>query len=187
MAEITSISERVIRDLVEHCRKQAHMLYKASTALAELDLLVAFAYKSRLGNYGNVPAEEAVFPLVQCILTHFPQQDARLWSHSQFRKEMLNAAFMLNHRDLPRSLVVIDELARSTSPIDGESIAYTMVCEFVSHKMENHEHGQILRFPHTIEPASDPPASHYGIMVASMLDFPPTLIENALEVAAKVM
>ncbi len=125
-----------------------------STIIKMIGLLVIMAHTGC-----SVPAERATFRVMDSILSRFTTSDEITvgHSHSHFGKEMSEMAAILDHisvnsdlktEEIPpgttipwdpsashidgekQFLLLIDELGRSTSTIDGFSIAYAMLEEF---------------------------------------------------------
>eukprot|EP00890_Picochlorum_soloecismus_P003959 jgi/Picsp_1/4564/NSC_01934-R1_dna mismatch repair protein msh6 len=70
----------------------------------------------------HVPCERAEICPVDRIMTRVGARDRISAGESTFCVEMTEASAILRHAT-PESLVVIDELGRGTSPLDGEAIA----------------------------------------------------------------
>lgn len=79
---------------------------------------------AQIGSF--VPAESAHIGLVDKIFTRVGASDNISVGESTFMVEMNEAADILNNLS-PRSLVLFDELGRSTSTYDGISIAWAIV------------------------------------------------------------
>lgn len=72
-----------------------------------------------------VPAEYAAFPIIHNIFARISLNDNLEANLSTFSVEMREMAFILRHID-GKSLAIIDELGRGTSPQDGMAIAIAM-------------------------------------------------------------
>ncbi|TDZ13869.1 MutS protein-like protein 4 [Colletotrichum orbiculare MAFF 240422] len=72
-----------------------------------------------------VPAESATFPIIHSMFARVSTDDSIESNLSSFSLEMREMAFILNNVD-DRSMVIIDELGRSTSTRDGLAISIAM-------------------------------------------------------------
>lgn len=88
-----------------------------------------------------IPARHGTIPIRDRILTRLGTSDDMEHNLSSFMTEMKETAYILNNLT-PRSLVIIDELGRGTSNIDGLSLAFAIAealvdsaayCMFVTH------------------------------------------------------
>ena len=79
-----------------------------------------------------VPAERATVGLCDRIFTRIGASDELHAGHSTFMVEMTEAANLCHHAT-PRSLVILDEIGRGTSTLDGLSIAWA-IAEHLAHK-----------------------------------------------------
>ncbi|MBL8999924.1 MAG: DNA mismatch repair protein MutS [Phycisphaerae bacterium] len=73
-----------------------------------------------------VPADRATIGLIDRVFTRIGADDALHAGQSTFMVEMIETANILNHAT-PRSLVVLDEVGRGTSTLDGLSLAWAIV------------------------------------------------------------
>ncbi|MBF0308376.1 MAG: DNA mismatch repair protein MutS [Magnetococcales bacterium] len=174
-----------------------------STLLRQTALIVLMA---QMGAY--VPAQEATIGICDRIFTRIGAADDLAGGRSTFMVEMTETARILHHAT-SRSLVILDEIGRGTSTIDGLAIAWS-VAEFIlnqcrcrtlfaTHYLElttlaqqqagvvNHtvevldKEGQVL-FLHTIRPgAAD---RSYGIHCAQLAGLPPMVLRRAEEIQA---
>ncbi|WP_038055830.1 DNA mismatch repair protein MutS [Thermus amyloliquefaciens] len=166
-----------------------------STYLRQTALIALLA---QIGSF--VPAEEAILPLFDRILTRIGASDDLAGGKSTFMVEMEEVALILKEAT-ERSLVLLDEVGRGTSSLDGVAIA-TAVAEalherrcyalFATHYFEltalplprlknlhvaaKEEEGG-LTFYHQVLPG--PASKSYGVEVARMAGLPPEVVERA--------
>ncbi len=166
-----------------------------STYLRQTALIALLA---QIGSF--VPAEEAILPLFDRILTRIGASDDLAGGRSTFMVEMEEVALILKEAT-ERSLVLLDEVGRGTSSLDGVAIA-TAVAEalherrcytlFATHYFEltalplprlknlhvaaKEEEGG-LTFYHQVLPG--PASKSYGVEVARMGGLPEEVVERA--------
>jgi len=92
-----------------------------STYMRQTALIALMAH---MGSF--VPAREADIPLMDNIFTRIGAQDDLAAGQSTFMVEMTELSYILRNAT-PRSLVVLDEIGRGTSTLDGLSIAWAAV------------------------------------------------------------
>ncbi len=92
-----------------------------STYIRQVALIVLLAHT---GSY--VPADEATIGITDRIFTRIGAHDNLRAGQSTFMVEMLETAHIL-HNVTARSLVILDEVGRGTSPEDGFAIAWAIV------------------------------------------------------------
>jgi len=95
-----------------------------STYIRQNALLVLLA---QMGSF--VPAKFCQIGLVDRVFTRIGASDSLARGQSTFMVEMTEVAHILHHAT-ERSLVIMDEVGRGTSTVDGVSIAQA-VCEFL--------------------------------------------------------
>jgi DNA mismatch repair protein MutS len=91
-----------------------------STYIRQAALIALLAH---LGSF--VPAERAVVGIADRIFTRIGASDELHSGQSTFMVEMTETARILNHATR-RSLVVLDEIGRGTSTLDGLSLAWAI-------------------------------------------------------------
>ncbi|MFN4073404.1 MAG: DNA mismatch repair protein MutS [Thermus sp.] len=166
-----------------------------STYLRQTALIALLA---QIGSF--VPAEEATLPLFDRILTRIGASDDLAGGRSTFMVEMEEVALILREAT-EKSLVLLDEVGRGTSSLDGVAIA-TAVAEalherrcyalFATHYFEltalplprlknlhvaaKEEEGGLV-FYHQVLPG--PTTKSYGVEVARMAGLPKEVVERA--------
>lgn len=166
-----------------------------STYLRQTALIALLA---QIGSF--VPAEEAILPLFDRILTRIGASDDLAGGRSTFMVEMEEVALILKEAT-EKSLVLLDEVGRGTSSLDGVAIA-TAVAEalherrcytlFATHYFEltalplprlrnlhvaaKEEEGG-LTFYHQVLPG--PASKSYGVEVARTAGLPREVVERA--------
>ncbi|WP_337844957.1 DNA mismatch repair protein MutS [Thermus sp.] len=166
-----------------------------STFLRQTALIALLA---QMGSF--VPAEEAVLPLFDRIFTRIGAADDLAGGRSTFMVEMEEVAQVLKEAT-EKSLVLLDEVGRGTSSLDGVAIA-TAVAEalhekraytlFATHYFEltalqlprlknlhvaAKEEAGGLFFYHQVLPG--PASKSYGVEVAQMAGLPREVVERA--------
>ncbi len=91
-----------------------------STFIRQVALLTLLAHT---GSY--IPADRATIGLADRIFTRVGADDALHRGQSTFMVEMTETANILNHAS-DRSLVILDEIGRGTSTLDGLSLAWAI-------------------------------------------------------------
>jgi DNA mismatch repair protein MutS len=91
-----------------------------STYIRQVALITLLAH---VGSF--VPADRATIGLCDRIFTRIGADDALHAGQSTFMVEMTETANILHHAG-PRSLVVLDEIGRGTSTLDGLSLAWAI-------------------------------------------------------------
>lgn len=99
-----------------------------STFLRQIALITVLAC---IGCF--VPATRATLPMPDAILSLLTHEDDATQNLSTFAAEMRTSAFILSV-GTPRSLVILDEMGRGTSPDEGCAIATAIVEEVVNDK-----------------------------------------------------
>ncbi len=100
-----------------------------STFMRQVALIVLLAH---MGCF--VPADSAQICIVDKIFTRVGASDNLASGQSTFMVEMNEVANILNNAT-PRSLLILDEIGRGTSTLDGLSIAWSVV-EFISSRIK---------------------------------------------------
>lgn len=158
-----------------------------------------------------VPAESATVGIIDRIFTRIGADDALHAGQSTFMVEMIETANILNHAT-ERSLVVLDEVGRGTSTLDGLSLAWGIVEHlaevgprtlFATHyheltDLEDRSEGKIKNLHVAVRewPQGDGHAEivflhrivpgradqSYGLHVAKLAGIPATVVERGREV-----
>ncbi|KAF2222036.1 muts domain V-domain-containing protein [Elsinoe ampelina] len=182
-----------------------------STYIRTVALLVVMA---QVGSF--VPASSlATFPIAKQLMARVSTDDFIEANVSTFSAEMREIAYILNNIDR-HSLCIIDELGRGTTTRDGIAIALAIAEELVRSRalvwFATHfrdlakimsERAGVTSLHLAVDSTSDTVTmlyrltdgveteEHYGLKLAKVLPFPPTVIEtagrvsNALEERAK--
>jgi len=171
-----------------------------STFIRQSALIVLLAHA---GSF--VPANSATIGVVDRILTRIGSADELHAGQSTFMVEMVETAAILHHAS-DRSLVILDEIGRGTSTLDGLSLAWaiaetlaqrrcrtlfathyhelTQLAERLDRVVNLHvrvrEWNDQIVFLHRIEPGRSDRS--YGIHVARLAGLPPATIARAKEV-----
>ena len=169
-----------------------------STYMRQVALTCLLAY---CGSF--VPAEEAVLGPIDRIFTRVGASDDLAGGRSTFMVEMTEAATILRFATA-NSLVIMDEIGRGTSSLDGLAIAWaclenltntigcftlfathyfevTKLPELTSKATNIHlhavEHNDSIVFLHNVLPGAA--SQSYGIQVAALAGIPSSVIRNA--------
>ncbi|HMN95283.1 MAG TPA: DNA mismatch repair protein MutS [Phycisphaerales bacterium] len=168
-----------------------------STFIRQVALIALLAH---VGAF--VPAESAVIGLCDRIFARIGASDELHSGQSTFMVEMTETANILHHAT-PRSLVILDEIGRGTSTLDGLSLAWAIAeslaargCRtlFATHYHELtglaerldavtnlqvavREWGDEIIFLHRIVPGRADRS--YGIHVARLAGVPPATVDRA--------
>lgn len=174
-----------------------------STYIRQTALLTLLAHT---GSF--VPAERARIGVVDAIFTRIGADDALHQGQSTFMVEMTETANIL-HNATDRSLIILDEIGRGTSTLDGLSLAWSVAealaggerpgprTLFATHYHELtdleerlagrvgnlhvkvREWGDEIVFLHVIKPGRTDQS--YGIHVAKLAGMPPAVVSRARE------
>lgn len=178
-----------------------------STFMRQVALVVLMA---QIGSF--VPADSATIGVVDRIFTRVGASDDLASGQSTFMVEMMEVSNILNNATR-NSLLILDEIGRGTSTIDGLSIAWSII-EHIADKQllgaktlfATHYHeltsledtidglrnycvsvkemGEDIIFLHKIVPGS---VDHsYGIQVAKLAGLPVSVLERARHIMATV-
>ncbi|WEW61371.1 MutS protein msh4 [Emydomyces testavorans] len=178
-----------------------------STYIRSLALMTVMA---QIGCF--VPAQYASFPIVNQLFARISADDNVETNVSTFSAEMREMAFILRNIG-PRSMVIVDELGRGTSTVDGLSIAIAISEALVdSHALvwfatHFHDLARIMSERngvvnlHLAVEMSDPTSKmtmlykiadgyvqdkHYGLALARLLSLPPEMLKIAQTVSEKL-
>ena len=168
-----------------------------STYIRQAALLTLMAHA---GSF--VPAESATIGLCDRVFTRIGASDELHAGHSTFMVEMTETANICHHAT-PRSLVILDEIGRGTSTLDGLSLAWAIAEHlavlgprtlFATHYHElttlPQTHSNVTNlnvsvrewqnsivFLHRIIPGATDRS--YGIHVAELAGLPPEVVKRA--------
>lgn len=171
-----------------------------STYMRQTALIILLAY---IGF--PVPAQQCTLGPIDAIFTRIGATDDLAANRSTFMVEMSEAAYILHHAT-QHSLVLMDEIGRGTSTLDGLALAQaiaehllqknksftlfathyfelTQLPEQHPHAINMHlsalEEGQDIVFLHRIE--AGPANKSYGIAVAKLAGLPATALKSAYQ------
>jgi DNA mismatch repair protein MutS len=169
-----------------------------STYMRQVALIALLAY---CGSF--VPARRARLGPLDAVYTRIGAADDLAGGRSTFMVEMTEAAYILHHAT-PNSLVLMDEIGRGTSTLDGLSLAWAIARHlveknrsltlFATHYFEMTrlaedfrqvtnvhldavEHKDTIVFLHNVE--EGPASQSYGLEVAGLAGVPGTVIRAA--------
>lgn len=169
-----------------------------STYMRQTALITLLAY---IGSF--VPADAAILGPVDRIFTRIGAQDDLSSGQSTFMVEMLETATIL-HYATAKSLVLMDEVGRGTSTLDGLSLAWSAAVylttqlkaltifathyfemtelenlypEIVNLHLDAVEHKDQIIFMHAVKKGAA--SKSYGLQVAALAGIPPKVIEMA--------
>ncbi|MHC1747190.1 MAG: DNA mismatch repair protein MutS [Cellulosilyticaceae bacterium] len=174
-----------------------------STFMRQVALVVLMA---QIGSF--VPADEATIGVVDRIFTRVGASDDLASGQSTFMVEMMEVSNIL-HNATSNSLLILDEIGRGTSTIDGLSIAWSIIEHLANPKLigaktlfATHYHeltvlantiptlknycvavkemGEDIIFLHKIVPGSTDHS--YGIQVAKLAGLPENVLKRAKEI-----
>ena len=178
-----------------------------STYMRQTALIALMAH---MGSF--VPAQEADITLLDNVYTRIGAQDDLAGGQSTFMVEMTELSFILRGAT-PRSLVILDEIGRGTSTLDGLSIAWAAVeylaspeksgalTLFATHYHElsemegtlkgvvnlsvlTRETGDEVLFLHKIRRGGADKS--FGVYVARMAGVPRPVVQRAREILARL-
>ncbi|MGL5955617.1 MAG: DNA mismatch repair protein MutS [Brevinema sp.] len=168
-----------------------------------------FAVMAQIGSY--LPVSSAVIGVVDRIFTRIGASDDLGAGRSTFFVEMQEAATILN-KMTPRSLVIMDELGRGTSTLDGLALSWSILEFLLFHPNKQgkvlfsthyHELTELAQFnsvqnlcmaikeskgkPIFLRKVIEGKASKsYGIHVADMAGVDPSIIKRAEEILSQL-
>ncbi len=175
-----------------------------STYIRQAALITLLAHTG-----GFVPADEATVGLCDRIFTRIGASDELHTGQSTFMIEMTETANICHHAT-PSSLIVLDEIGRGTSTLDGLSLAWAIAEHLVAQKCRTlfatHYHeltalaqrydnvtnltvtvrewqDQIVFIYRIVPGATD---RSYGIHVAKIAGLPATVVDRANELLAQL-
>lgn len=174
-----------------------------STYIRQVALIVLLAHT---GSF--VPAKEAIIGITDRIFTRIGAHDNLRAGQSKFMVEMLETAHIL-HNATSRSLVILDEVGRGTSPEDGFALAWAVAEAFAKgdkglvlfathfHALKDLANNHPTVFNSHLAVAIDnedliflrkvtsgPTDESYGIVVAEKAGVPKAIIQRAKQLAS---
>ncbi|KEP55037.1 putative DNA mismatch repair protein MutS [Rhizoctonia solani 123E] len=169
-----------------------------STYLRQIGTLVVMAM---CGCF--VPAEYASFRIHDALLTRLSNDDDPERSLSTFAKEMTTSSMILSVAT-DSSLILIDELGRGTSPIEGVGLAHAIAEEIIRIKVYAFLSGPLspthlyaVQIPNGRQTSTDSSVvrlvdgasdaiDHYGLELARLADLPVEVLTEARRVSTKL-
>jgi len=175
-----------------------------STVMRSLALVTIL---SHTGSF--IPASYAEIPITDKVFTRVGATDYILKGQSTFMVEMIETANII-HTATSSSLIILDEIGRGTSTIDGISIAWA-IAEYIHNKIKakcmfaTHYH-ELTSLEHTLQAVKNysmaveeqdnglfflrklvakPASSSYGVQVAEMAGLPSSIIKRAFSIMNK--
>ncbi|KAM0791598.1 hypothetical protein ACM66B_006041 [Microbotryomycetes sp. NB124-2] len=174
-----------------------------TTHLQQIALLQVMA---QIGCF--IPAEYASIRIVDAILTRLGNDDSIEASLSTFAQEMSTMAMILGALETSeRSLVIVDELGRGTSPEEGVGVAHAIAEEIIKAKelcttlsrypnvvclhltaemlptARNSEFA--LEYRHRVMDGATP-LTHYGLELAKLAALPTDVLTRAKQASTKL-
>lgn len=190
--------------------KKRHLLITGPNMAGKSTAMRQTAISAILCQIGSfLPAQSATLPVFDRIFTRVGAADDLSRGQSTFMVEMSEAAHILRHAT-PRSLVILDEVGRGTSTVDGLALASAILQDlaqrvrcfslFATHyhelvpfaaslptvrpmRTEVLEQGGTIVFTHRLQDgAAD---SSYGLEVARIAGLPESVLAHAKAFLAK--
>ena len=176
-----------------------------STYMRQIASICVLAH---IGSY--VPAEAALIGSIDKIFTRIGASDDLAGGQSTFMVEMTETAYILKNAT-EKSLVLLDEIGRGTSTLDGLSLAWAVATAMVSkigaltlfathyfeltslpedhpHSKNVHlsakEHDDKIAFMYRLK--EGPASQSYGVQVAKLAGVPSYVVNSAREKLAQI-
>ncbi|KAF5385565.1 hypothetical protein D9757_006793 [Collybiopsis confluens] len=157
-----------------------------STYLRQIGLLSIMAM---CGSF--VPAEYASFRIHDALLTRLSNDDDLEKSLSTFASEMATSAMILGLAT-EKSLILVDELGRGTSPREGIGISHAIAEELIEKKcfvffatINKQNRSVDIGSPRIVDGAPED-TTHYGLELARLADFPDDVLTEATRVSTRL-
>jgi len=190
--------------IITGCNMSGKSTYIRSVAI--------MAVMAQIGSF--VPASWASFPIIHQLFTRVSTDDSIEANVSTFAAEMRETAFILRNIDR-RSIAIIDELGRGTSPRDGLAIAIAIAEAFVASRafvwfathfrelatimaersgivslhlkvdFSDNENGNAMNFLYRVAEGAVF-EQHYGLSLAKVVPLPQRVIDVAERVTQKL-